>query len=79
MACKGLGANEVCSRGYSELKHLFHSCMQFRRLGLNPGGFFQFQFYVHSLFVQSRLYQQNLEAFFESSNEESLEEMANRL
>lgn len=31
------------------------------------------------LFVQSRLYQQNLEAFFESSIEEGLEEIVNRL
>lgn len=46
---------------------------------MNPGGFFKFQFYVHSLFVQSRLYQQNLEAFCEGSNEEGLEEIVNRL
>lgn len=31
------------------------------------------------LFVQSRLYQQNLEAFFESSFEEGLEEIVNML
>lgn len=48
MACKRLGANEVPSRGCSEL-NMFCSCMQFRRPELDSGSFFKFQFCVHSL------------------------------
>lgn len=53
--------------------------MQFRKLELNPGGLFKFRFFVYSRFVQSKLYQRNLKIFFESSNEEGLEEIVNRL